>query len=318
MSARIGARSQVQPDSRMHTATRNSGDPAPARGGRSNAALANVDAAVVQGFGDEWSRFDQASLSADEYASLFEAYFSIFPWDALPARAAGMDVGCGSGRWARLVAPRVGTLHCVDPSADALDVAKRTLVGAPNVRFHASGVGDLPFADDSLDFGYSLGVLHHVPETQSGLDACVRKLKPGAPFLVYLYYAFDNRPRWFRAVWRASDVVRRAVSHLPHGLRYFVSQAIAGGVYWPLARALRLLERGGVRVDALPLAAYRDKSFYTMRTDALDRFGTRLEQRFTRTEIAEMMRRAGLEHVTFREAAPYWCAVGTRRAGLPS
>ena len=49
-----------------------------------------------------------------------------------------------------------------------------------------------------MDFGYSLGVLHHLEDTQAGMAACVRKLKPGAPFLVYIYYALENRPIWFR------------------------------------------------------------------------------------------------------------------------
>ena len=49
-----------------------------------------------------------------------------------------------------------------------------------------------------MDFGYALGVLHHVPNTQEGLNSCIKLLKPGAPFLVYLYYSFDNRPNWYR------------------------------------------------------------------------------------------------------------------------
>lgn len=270
----------------------------------------NADRDVVEGFGDEWSRFDQERLAAAERKSLFDSYFAIFPWDSLPHGSEGADIGCGSGRWARLAAPRVGVLHCVDASGEALAVARRALADAPNVQFHEASVGDLPFTDGSLDFAYSLGVLHHVPDTSAGLAACVRALKDGAPFLVYLYYAFDNRPDWFRRVWQGSDVLRRGISRLPYPFRYAVSQAFAVGVYWPLARASRLLERLGFPVDVLPLSAYRDKSFYTMRTDALDRFGTRLEQRFTRQEIAEMMRQAGLGNIAFHDGLPFWCAVG--------
>jgi len=50
-----------------------------------------------------------------------------------------------------------------------------------------------------------------------------------------------------------------------------------------------------------------------MRTDALDRFGTRLEQRFTRAEITRMMRDAGLENIRFSDGFPYWCAVGFKK-----
>jgi ubiquinone/menaquinone biosynthesis C-methylase UbiE len=273
----------------------------------------NADADVVEGFGDEWSRFDQSELSEAEHRALFDAYFHIFPWESLPPDAQGMDVGSGSGRWALLVAPRCGLLHCIDASGSALEVARRRLRDEPNVRFHEASVGDLPIDPGSLDFGYSLGVLHHVPDTEAGLVECVRRLRPGAPFLLYLYYAFDNRPAWFRGIWRVSDLARRRISRLPYRSRYFVSQLLAGAVYWPLARAARLLEKGGARVDDLPLSAYRDTSFYTMRTDALDRFGTRLEKRFTRAEMTAMMERAGLEHVRFSERTPHWCAVGYRK-----
>ncbi|MDQ3129213.1 MAG: class I SAM-dependent methyltransferase, partial [Acidobacteriota bacterium] len=92
----------------------------------------NVDKKVVAGFGDEWSRFDQSALSEDELEKSFDEYFNIFPWEKLPADAKGFDLGCGSGRWAKLVAPRVGRLHLIDPSADALAVAKRNLSAADN------------------------------------------------------------------------------------------------------------------------------------------------------------------------------------------
>jgi hypothetical protein len=62
----------------------------------------------------------------------------------------------------------------------------------------------------------------------------------------------------------------------------------------------------------LPLAFYRNASFTTMRTDAFDRFGTRLEKRFTRDEIRALMAGAGLGDVSFREGQPYWCAIGYR------
>jgi ubiquinone/menaquinone biosynthesis C-methylase UbiE len=275
-------------------------------------AGSNLDAPTVAGFGEEWSRFDQSDLSEAERRATFEQYFAVFPWDELPVHAEGFDLGCGSGRWAALAAPRVGTLHCVDASPDALAVARTTLAGQENCAFHVASVDALPFAEGSMDFGYSLGVLHHVPDTAAALRSAVRPLKPGAPLLVYLYYAFDNQPRWYRTLWRATDVVRRAVSRSPVRVKVAVTGAIAALVYLPLARLSRVLDRLGVGVDAMPLSFYRDRSFYTMRTDAFDRFATRLEQRFTADEIRSMMAAAGLRDVVVSDGPPYWCAVGRR------
>ena len=274
--------------------------------------MANVDDATVEGFGREWTSFDQRRLSEAELAALFEQYFAVFPWEALGPDAVGFDLGCGSGRWARRVAPRVGTLHCVDASREALAVAESSLREAGNCVLHHASVDALDLPEASMDFGYSLGVLHHVPDTGAGLRACARLLRPGAPFLVYLYYAFDNRPGWYRALWRASDALRRWLSRAPHPVKLAVTGVIAATVYWPLGRAAAAGRRLGLPTRNLPLSYYAERSFYTMRTDAYDRFGTRLEQRFTRAQIAEMMRQAGFEDVRFSDGEPYWCAVGTR------
>ena len=273
--------------------------------------MSNIDPKTVAGFGDEWERFDQSALPEAESKDLFDAYFGVFPWASLPRDAHGFDLGCGTGRWARHVAQRVGHLHCIDPSS-AIDVARRNLRDLDNVSFEKADVGTTSLADGSMDFGYSLGVLHHIPDTGLAMEQCVRKLKPGAPFLVYLYYRFDNRPLWFRALWRLSDIARRGISRLPHGARYLVSQCLAGTVYWPLARFARAADKLGLATEGWPLAFYRDRTFYTMRTDALDRFGTRLESRFTRTEIRNMMERSGLRDIRFSDRPPYWCAVGLR------
>lgn len=270
----------------------------------------NIDLKTVEGFGEEWSAFDQFELDEAEHRQLFEGYFALFPFAEL-ANAEGFDLGCGSGRWAALVAPRVKTLHCIDPSAKALDVARRRMAGFGNVEFHCAGVDEMPIADESQDFGYSLGVLHHIPDTQAAMDACVRKLKTGAPFLVYLYYNFDNRPAWFRALWKTSELFRFPISRLPFPLRRQVTNVIATTVYLPLARTARLLERRGWDVASFPLSSYRDLSFYSMRTDALDRFGTRLEQRFSKPQIAQMMAKAGLTDIAFGEWG-HWVACGRK------
>ena len=87
----------------------------------------NLDVETVNSFSDEWSRFDQTTLSEEEARRIFDEYFAIFPWGRLPENASGFDMGCGTGRWAKLVAPNVGHLHCIDPSEKAINVAKKNL-----------------------------------------------------------------------------------------------------------------------------------------------------------------------------------------------
>tara|TARA_B100000282_G_scaffold293072_1_gene267794 strand:- start:369 stop:1205 length:837 start_codon:yes stop_codon:yes gene_type:complete len=271
--------------------------------------MKNQDKNTVEGFGDEWSRFDQSDLPEDEQKLLFDEYFSVFPWENISKESVGFDLGCGSGRWAKSVAPKVKKLICIDPSS-ALDIAQKNLSNFDNCEFHSDTVDDISIDNNSMDFGYSLGVLHHVPNTEMGIKQCVEKLKKGAPLLLYLYYRFDNRPFWFRFIWSISDLLRKIISKMPYGLRYIFSQIIAVAIYFPLARTSFYMEKLNLNVSNFPLSSYKNLSFYTMRTDALDRFGTRLEQRFTRDEIKIMMENAGLENIKFSNSKPYWVAVG--------
>jgi ubiquinone/menaquinone biosynthesis C-methylase UbiE len=275
--------------------------------------ISNKDAKVVNAFGEQWNRFDQSCLPEQELQEIFESYFLIFPWDILPENSIGLDVGCGSGRWAKMVAPKVGLLHCIDASKAALDVAKENLAQEQNCQFHHASVDDIPLPDESADFAYSLGVFHHVPNTSDGIKSCVKKIKRGAPFLLYLYYAMDNKPLWYKWLWKVSEIIRFCVSRMVFPLRLFASQVIALLVYLPLARLALFLEWVGLNVDYMPISEYKKRSFYFMRTDALDRFGTRLEKRFTKNQILEMLEEVGLKNISFSESSPYWLVVGYKK-----
>lgn len=274
--------------------------------------MKKIDKEVISGFGDEWSRFDQSDVSEVELENIFNNYFSVFPWNELPKNSVGFDLGCGSGRWAKFVAPKVGFLHCIDPSS-AIDIAQKNLSHYKNVEYHKNDVSNIPLDEESMDFGYSLGVLHHITDTEAGLRNCVLRLKKGSPFLVYLYYSFENRSNFFKLIWKITDFIRKIVSRMPMPIRYLISQIIAIIVYWPISILCRFITFMGFSTDQIPLSMYEDKSFYTMRTDALDRFGTKTEKRFSKKEIEEMMNNAGLDSVKFHDGEPYWCAVGIRK-----
>jgi SAM-dependent methyltransferase len=277
-----------------------------------NDRRSNLDLRVVADFGREWSRFDQSQLTKPESEAIFDLYFGIFPWSELPDHSIGADIGCGTGRWALGVAPRVGTLHCVDAACDALESARNMLRLQRNCVIHHASIDSLPFDDSSLDFAYCLGVLHHLRDPEQGLREIVNKVREGGLILVYYYYRFDNRPRWFRALWKATDTLRRIVASSSPWIKYLAAETLAYAVYMPLARAALLLEKMGANVDNIPLSQYRHRSLYVMRTDALDRFGTRVEHRLSRNELQSMMERAGLSGIVVSDGPPYWTALGRK------
>jgi SAM-dependent methyltransferase len=271
----------------------------------------NLDKTTVDSFGDEWERFNQSELSPEETQQIFDQYFKIFPWDSLPNDAEGFDMGCGSGRWARVIADQVGHLNCIDPS-NAIEVAKNSLAEFKNVSFYKKSVDEFSLDIGSQDFGYSLGVLHHVPNTKKAIQECSALLKPGAPFLMYLYYALETQSIWYKFLWKCSDYLRKIICRLPSNIKHLVTDFLAIILYFPLARIAFFLEKLGINVDGFPLSFYRNCSFYTMRTDSRDRFGTPLEQRFTQSEINELMLQSGFKNIVFSESEPKWCVVGIK------
>ena len=267
----------------------------------------NKSKKTIQSFGDEWTKFDQSTLDKNELDTITARYFDILPDKCFNKKTIGFDLGCGSGRFSLYLVDKVKTLHCIEPSS-AIEIAKKKLSKYNNCIFHNVSVYNMRIPNNSMDFGISLGVLHHVDDTLKGLKNCNKILKSGAPFLIYLYYAFDNKPFWFRLIWKISNLIRLLISSMPKQIKFILSEIIALLIYLPLARLSKFIEKYfKINVDNVPLSAYRNLSYYTMRTDSLDRFGTKIEKRFTKKQIIQMLTEAGFTDFKFSSEIPFWC-----------
>ena len=274
--------------------------------------MKNIDKKTVEDFGEEWNKYNQSSIPDEELKKSWNQYFDMFSFEELSNDSEGFDMGCGSGRWAKFVANKVHLLNCIDPSEKALNVAKRNLSNFSNIRYFNASVNDNILKENSQDFGYCLGVLHHIPDTLEGIKACAKLLKKNAPFLLYLYYNFENRSSFFKLIWRLSDFIRKIISSLSPKTKIFITSIIAYLIYYPLARFAFISEKLGIDVSNLPLSDYRNKSFYFMKTDALDRFGTRLEKRFSKDEIKRMLQEAGFRDIRFSKNMPFWVSISRK------
>lgn len=270
-----------------------------------DAGSANMDQATVSSFGEEWKRFH--AFDQEELKRCGDQYFDLLGENEPGSDAVVLDAGCGSGRWSWYLASRVAAIEAIDPS-DAVYPAMQLLHDVSNVRVTRCSIDSMPFADASFDFIMSIGVLHHVPDTEAALRVLKKKLKPDGSFLVYLYYDVSHRGLLFRLLFACVNASRRIISSIPSALKQIICEVIALLVYWPLARFSRLLSLLGLSAMArrIPLSYYAEKGFFIMRNDALDRFGTPLEKRYTRAEITRMLNGAGFSRVRFSGGEPYW------------
>ena len=271
----------------------------------------NIDPVVVKSFGDEWSKFN--SFTDKEIEKLGQSYFDILDNQIINAESYMIDFGGGSGRFSKYLASRVKFIDVLEPS-NAVYAANNTLRSEKNIRISKASIGSSPYQDGAYDFAMSIGVLHHMPDTKEGMQQCIRKVKPGGWFYVYLYYSLDNRGLLFKGLFQLVNVLRKVISRLPYAIKHITCDIIAITFYMPVIILGRFFRSMGLRSFArkIPLNYYQDQTFHIIRNDALDRFGTKLEQRFSKSEIETMMTESGLANIRISGQEPFWHAVGQK------
>lgn len=266
---------------------------------------------VISDFGAEWSRFkflevsDKSELEAQ--AELYLAPVKEF-LENCKEKIVIADFGAGSGRWSEYLLPFASTLIVIEPSEGAFLTLKERFKDRPKVKLLNKTIEDCDLESESIDLAVSLGVIHHIPSPEGAIKTIHSKLKPSGTFLCYLYYNFEGRNAAFVLLWRFSNYLRLLISKLPQRAKFMVCDVIAVTVYFPLAKLGKLLNALKLDVKNLPLSHYKNLPFKVLRNDALDRFGTRIEQRFSRSEIKSMFSAAGFNptKIKFSEEEPFW------------
>ena len=270
----------------------------------------NLDQQVIDSFGHEWAAFDYAeSETNDALDSQFLAYCTPIDLTQFNSKSSvAADFGAGSGRWTSRLLPFFSVIYALEPSDGANKVLNDKFANQPKVKVLKETVGANSIPAKSLDLAMSLGVLHHIPDTELAIRDVASKVKSGGMFLCYLYYRLEDKPLFYRRLFWASNSLRWVISRLPYTLRKLIAQLIAGSIYLPLARASKLLSSKGRNVSNFPLHHYAEMPFVMLQNDALDRFGTRLEQRFSKKDIIEMLGKAGFDLSTleFSKVEPFW------------
>jgi ubiquinone/menaquinone biosynthesis C-methylase UbiE len=98
-----------------------------------------------------------------------------------PSRAKVLEVGCGTGAIARVLAgwPNVGEVVGVDPSPYLIERARSLSSGVPNLVFEDGDGKALVFKEASFDVVILHTLLTHVPGPEAVLAEAYRVLRPG-------------------------------------------------------------------------------------------------------------------------------------------
>lgn len=270
----------------------------------------NIDSEVVDHFGKEWAKYNYlGGIASEALDNQFKAYvqpIDLLKFDKQTSIAA--DFGAGSGRWTERLEPYFKKIYAVEPSLSAVNVMVEKFALEPKIDVLNENVEDNSIPENSLDLAISLGVLHHIPDTSKAILDISKKIKHGGTFLCYLYYKVENKPIYYRFIFGIVNIFRYLISRLPHSIRMILAKVIALVVYLPLSRLSRFQLNRGRDISNIPLHHYAEMPFVMLENDALDRFGTRLEQRFNKEEIASMLIDANfdLSTLSFSDDEPFW------------
>ena len=113
-----------------------------------------------------------------------------------------LDAGVGAGRYSDIVSRWGADVVGVDLSY-AVEASQRNFASRPNVFIAQADIGALPFRPGSFDAIFSIGVLHHTPDTRHYFLKLVPLLKPGGTIAIWVYPREGDyivRERWIRFV----------------------------------------------------------------------------------------------------------------------
>jgi SAM-dependent methyltransferase len=254
-------------------------------------------------FGYEWQEFADWRPSGQQN---FESYFIGCDLDAL-AHADVLDAGCGMGRHARFMAQRVARLIALDFSA-AVESARQNLREFENVACVRADLRRLPFAPATFDFIYSLGVVHHIADTDEAVRALADKLRPGGRLRIYVYWARQGASGWLL---RLVAAARTITTRMPFPLLRVACRALSAALWVGIVGPYRALGAMGVDVSRWPLSVYTKYPFNVLYNDQFDRFSAPIEKRYTAQSAHKLLADAGLTDISVRECFG-WVAEGRK------
>jgi SAM-dependent methyltransferase len=246
------------------------------------------DQAYTGSFGFEWNKHDRTQLDSENdirSEQHFLAKTGLRPEDL--AGKLVLDVGCGMGRFADVVTRWGARLVGIDLS-QAVEAAQRNLTGRNAVIIQAD-IFSLPFAPESFDCIYSLGVLHHTPNCEEALKKLPSLLKPGGVMAVWLYSAYN---RWYRCGDIYRKVTRRMPPKLLHTLCY---SAIPLYELYAALRKIPLVGRpmSGVLNYLIPISLNEDPQYRVL--DTFDWYSPWYQSKHTYEEVFRWFESCGME-----------------------
>ena len=244
---------------------------------------------TAQSFGFEWTRFHELKSEKG-----FLEFVSPIDKDFFKNKRV-LDAGCGNGSYAYYAASYGAEVIAIDFS-DAVSVAQENTKNM-DVQVVQADITHSPFKEGTFDYIFSIGVLHHLPEPETGFHQLVPLLKPGALISIWVY----GRAKQWAAVYFYEPLIK-ITPRLPHRLLYYLCYvpAIIMEISNRIYRFLLWIHLPNI-ASLLPFKFYSEYPFSVKLNDAFDTFATPSARYYTEKELYSWFQKNGLKNILITE-----------------
>ncbi len=239
----------------------------------------------VKNFSFEWLFYKRTQLDSHNRSTVSRDAFALktgFSPETLKGRSV-LDVGCGTGRFMELAAADGGEVVGVDLSY-AVETAVENSRGRKNVHVVQADIFNLPFRAEAFDFIYSIGVLHHTPDTKEAFHKLVPLLKKGGNISIWVYsneLVFEKMRNAF------TDLYRFFTSRMPIKLLWLLCHIAV-----PLYYVKKLWKAGQVLEIVFPTSTDPDPEVRVL--DTFDWYSPKYQFKHTYAEVEGWFKDFGL------------------------
>jgi SAM-dependent methyltransferase len=241
----------------------------------------------VNNFSFEWKTHCRTQLDSISGTGESERTFKLktgFDLDQLKGKMV-LDVGCGMGRFSEIVIKHGGEVVGIDLSY-AVESAFDNLGLKANANFMQADVFNLPFKEGSFDYIFSLGVLHHTPDTRKAFEQLPALLKKNGEIAIWVYSNVGFRMKMYNA---ASGFFRLFTTRMPQKMLYSLCY-VAIPLYY--VKKVKVL---GKCFSFLPTSMHPIPEWRVL--DTFDWYSPKYQWKHTYSQVREWFEKSGLREI---------------------
>lgn len=261
--------------------------------------------------------------SKSRHTKLFEKYHFNAMQEILPEKivtgSIGLDLGCGSGEDTFIMAKNNPSVRIIGMDiSEGAYVASRLSSSLKNAIILRGTGSSIPLKNETCDFVYSFGVLHHMHDYKKGLLEIFRVLKKRSPFFLYLYEDHTGSPLKYVGV-KIIAIIRKITVKIPPRILYVLSYAISPVLVLLFSYPAKIFKRFKLTYGLYEKTPFNfGHSLFSLKGDIYDRFATPTEIRFNPRTIYKIFSESGFTDVktTKLKARAGWVVWGYKKDNI--